>query len=72
MTVEAMHSLKDPSALTPYEEKLLALRSRGLTYQQMSEELNGASNWKSIAARFKIIKEKIELIKAEREYDDYR
>lgn len=64
MTVEAMHSLKDPAALTPYEEKLLELRKQGMTYLQMQNALDGTSNWRSIAARFKIIKEKIEIMEA--------
>lgn len=72
MTIEAMHSLKDPSALTPYEEKLLELRKKGMTYLQMQNALDGTSNWRSIAARFRIIKEKIEIIEAERAYDENR
>ena len=61
MTLVACHQLKDPAKLTPYEVMLYELRQKGLTYQQMSEALGGKSNAKSIASRFKIIKEKLEV-----------
>ena len=65
MTVEVIHQLKDPAKLTPYEETLLNLRRQGMTYSQMSKALDGKSNARTIGARFKIIREKIELIEAE-------
>ena len=67
MTIDVIHHLKDPAKLTPYEETLLALRERGLSYSQMAQELNGKSNSKTISARFKIIREKIALMEAEKE-----
>ena len=66
MTIDVMHHLKDPARLTPYEEMLLELRNQGLTYLQMSQKLNGKSNAKTICARFKIIREKIELMELEK------
>lgn len=66
MPIDVIHQLKDPAKLTPYEEMLLDLRKQGMTYSQMSKALNGKSNTRTIGARFKIIREKIELIEAER------
>lgn len=65
MKDEAAHLLKDPAKLTPYEEKLLSFRNQGMTYVEMSKVLNGTANPKTIAARFMIIREKIELMEAE-------
>jgi len=65
MTVDVTHHLKDPAKLTPYEEALLDLRKQGLTYSQMAEVLDGKSNARTIGARFKIIREKVEIIEAE-------
>jgi DNA-binding CsgD family transcriptional regulator len=67
MKDEAAHLLKDPAKLTPYEEKLLLLRNKGMTYVEMSKVLDGAANPKTIAARFMIIREKIKLKEAENE-----
>jgi len=53
--------------LTPYEEKLWGLRKQGMSYGQMSEALNGSSKSTTIAARFIIIKEKLELMEVENE-----
>lgn len=64
MTIDVIHQLKDPAKLTPYEEKLLALRQQGMTYPQMTKALAGTSNPRTIAARFKIIREKVELAEA--------
>lgn len=65
MAVDVIHQLKDPAKLTPYEEELLELRKSGMTYGQMADALNGSSNSRTIAARFKIIREKVELLEAE-------
>jgi len=62
MTIDPIHQLRDPAKLTPYEEKLVALKNKGLTYQEMSEALEGKSSKSSIASRYKIIKEKLELL----------
>jgi len=67
MTVDVIHQFKDPSKLTPYEKTLLDLRKQGMTYSQMSKALDGKSNARTIGARFKIIREKVELIEAENE-----
>lgn len=67
MANEVIHRLKDPAKLTPYEEKLLALRNKGMTYVEMSKVLNGKAKPKTIAARFMIIREKLELAKGENE-----
>ena len=67
MTVDVIHQLKDPAKLTHYEETLLDLRKTGMSYSQMAAALNGSSNARTIAARFKIIREKVELIEAENE-----
>jgi DNA-binding CsgD family transcriptional regulator len=58
---DAVHALKDPAALTPYEQKLVNLKNRGLSYQEMSEALEGAAKVKTIQARYRIIKEKLAL-----------
>jgi len=44
------------------------LRNEGMTYVEMSKVLDGAANPKTIAARFMIIREKIELMEAENAY----
>jgi len=62
MTVNPIHHLKDPAKLTPYEEKLVELKNKGLTYQEMAAALEGKSSRSSIASRYKIIKEKLELL----------
>lgn len=66
MTIHPTRLFKDPSKLTPYEEKLLALRSKGLTFKQISEALGGTSSTSSVTARFKIIREKMEIMEYER------
>jgi DNA-binding CsgD family transcriptional regulator len=64
MTTEVIHQFRDPSKLTPYEERLLNLRNQGMTYGQMSQTLERSCKPNTIAARFKIIKEKLEVIEA--------
>ncbi len=64
MTVDVIHQFKDPSKLTPYEEKLLDMRNQGMSYGQMSKALDGVAKPNTIAARFKIIREKLEVIEA--------
>lgn len=66
MTIHPTRLFKDPSKLTPYEEKLLALREKGLTFKQISEALGGTSSTASVTARFKIIREKMEIMEYER------
>lgn len=67
MKDEVIHRLKDPAKLTPYEEKLLALRNQGMTYVTMSKVLNGKAKPTTIAARFMIIREKLALAEDENE-----
>lgn len=59
MKTGAQRQLKDPAALTPYEQQIWGLRCQGLTNVQIGaamEQLPG-----SIASRIKVIKEKLEL-----------
>ena len=65
MKRDVIHQLKDPAKLTQYEEMLLELRNKGMSYGQMAEALDGKSNAKAICARFRVIREKVELIEAE-------
>ena len=51
--------MKDPAALTPYEQRIWDLRQQGLTNQQIGEATNQLPG--SIASRIKVIKEKVEL-----------
>lgn len=60
-TDKQTRQFKNPSALTPYEEQLLALKNEGLTYQQMADRLEGKAGRKAIASRFYIINEKLRL-----------
>ncbi len=66
MTINPTRLFKDPSKLTPYEERLLALRDKGLTFKQISEALGGTSSPASVTARFKIIREKMEIMEYEK------
>jgi len=65
MRSNAVHSMKDPAKLTPYEEKLVELKNKGLTFREMSEQLGGAASAQSLNSRYKIIREKLELLKYE-------
>jgi DNA-binding NarL/FixJ family response regulator len=56
---EPQRHLKDPAALTPYEQKIWDMRQQGLTNQQIGEAMNQLPG--SIASRIKVIKEKVEL-----------
>ena len=56
---EPQRHLKDPAALTPYEQRIWDMRRQGLTNQQIGEALNQLPG--SIASRIKVIKEKVEL-----------
>ena len=59
MTIEPQRHMKDPAALTPYEQRIWELRQQGLTNVQIGaamEQLPG-----SIASRIKVIKEKLDL-----------
>jgi len=59
MKPEPQRHLKDPAALTPYEQKIWDMRQQGLTNQQIGEAMNQLPG--SIASRIKVIKEKVEL-----------
>jgi DNA-binding NarL/FixJ family response regulator len=59
MKTGAQRQLKDPGALTPYEQQIWGMRQQGLTNQQIGEALNQLPG--SIASRIKVIKEKVEL-----------
>lgn len=56
---EAFRHGKDPAALTPYEQEMWDLRTLGLTYRQIADIMG--QNVNSVTARFKTIKEKVEL-----------
>jgi DNA-binding NarL/FixJ family response regulator len=56
---EAIRQLKDPAALTPYEQRIWDMRCQGLTNGQIGKALNQLPS--SIASRMRAIKEKIEL-----------
>ena len=52
---------KDPSYLTPYEQKIYDLSCQGKTPAEISAALNGSSQPKTIDIRLRLIKEKVEL-----------
>ena len=56
---EPQRHLKDPAALTPYEQRIWDMRQQGLTNQQIGQAMNQLPG--SIASRIKVIKEKVEL-----------
>jgi DNA-binding NarL/FixJ family response regulator len=59
MTIEPQRHMKDPAALTPYEQRIWDLRCQGLNNHQIGKEMNQLAG--SIASRMKAIKEKVEL-----------
>lgn len=59
MKTGAQRQLKDPSALTPYEQRIWELRQQGLDNHQIGKEMNQLAG--SIASRMKAIREKVEL-----------
>ena len=59
MTIEPQRHMKDPAALTPYEQRIWELRQQGLTNHQIGKKMNQLAG--SIASRMKVIKEKLEL-----------
>lgn len=59
MTIEPQRHMKDPAALTPYEQRIWDLRCQGLNNHQIGEAMNQLPG--SIASRMKAIKEKVEL-----------
>lgn len=59
MTIEPQRHLKDPAALTPYEQRIWDLRQQGLTNHEIGKALNQLPA--SIASRMRAIKEKVEL-----------
>jgi len=58
--INSNRQMKDPSALTQYEQKLWELASRGLKPKQIAVELGGTANNVSISGRLQIIREKLE------------
>jgi DNA-binding NarL/FixJ family response regulator len=59
MKTGAQRQLKDPSALTPYEQQIWVMRQQGLTNGQIGKAMNQLPA--SVASRIKVIKEKLEL-----------
>ena len=53
---------KDPAKLTPYEEKILELKQKGLSYPEIAEALNGKCGVRTLRVRYQVIKEKLELL----------
>ena len=49
---------KDPSKLTPYEQKIYDLRQQGLTWKQIADAL-GNKNHVSVSSRWPTIKDKL-------------
>ena len=64
MTIEPQRHMKDPAALTPYEQRIWDMRQQGLTNGQIGKALNQLPS--SIASRMRAIKEKVELQNAMR------
>ena len=56
---------RDPSKLTPYEEKINNLKQAGMTNKQICAEI-GMKNDRSICSTLRVIREKLEAQK----YDD--
>lgn len=56
--MSAMHALKDPSRLTPSEEKIYALMQQGLTGKQIAERI-GSGGAGAMNCRIKVIREKL-------------
>ena len=50
---------KDPSALTPYEQKILDLRRQGLTWREIADQIGNISV-RSVSVKWVVIKEKLE------------
>jgi DNA-binding NarL/FixJ family response regulator len=59
MTIEPQRHMKDPAALTPYEQRIWELRCQGLTNPEIGKAMNQLPA--SVASRIKVIKEKVEL-----------
>lgn len=66
MGYEPRQRMKDPAALTVYEAKLAELKGKGLSYAQIASALGGSANEKSVASKFKVIREKLHLQELER------
>lgn len=60
----------DPTALTPYEERILELVREGKTFKEVATEM-GATHAYSISRRFRIIKEKLEANEHEQRAQNY-
>lgn len=50
---------KDPSALTPYEKKILDLRRQGLSWREIADQIGNISV-RSVSVKWVVIKEKLE------------
>jgi len=50
--------IRDISALTPYEEKILSLRRQGLTWKKIAEQIGNISE-RSASVKYIVIKEKL-------------
>ena len=55
---EASRHWRDPSKLTPYEEKIYHMRKEGMTHKQISEAL-GLKNYASLSSTIRVINEKL-------------
>jgi len=54
----AAHQSKDPSALTPAEQKIHDLRTQGLTWDAIANQI-GKGSGKTLARRYAEIKHKL-------------
>lgn len=52
---------KDPSELTPYEQKILDLRRQGLTWREIADQIGNISV-RSVSVKWVVIKEKLEAV----------
>mgnify|MGYP003349408751 CR=1 FL=1 len=61
MRIDPYRAWKDPNKLTPYEEKIYALRQQGLTTKQIAEALGPGRSATSIASTLSVIRDKLGL-----------
>jgi DNA-binding NarL/FixJ family response regulator len=59
---KTLNHRKDPARLTPYEEKILELKQRGLSYSEIAKALDGKCSVRTLRVRYQVIKEKLELL----------
>lgn len=57
---QAIHALKDPSELTPLEQRIHELRNSGLSHSQIAKQLGGKWTGKNVGTKLTLIKEKLE------------